>query len=88
MKRIIFKYQLSVAGGQALTLAKGSIILACQAQRDVITLWVACPIVFTEYEIRRFTVVATGGTCQEDWTYIDTVQIGWTVWHVFEEPST
>jgi hypothetical protein len=83
--RTIWKFPLTVVGEPIeIRLPLGARVLACQAQRDVPTLWVE---VDTDAEkiTRRFTLIGTGWDMPRGaGHYIGTVQIAAFVWHVYE----
>ena len=82
---VIYKYPLTLETPQTLVLPIGSKVLSVQAQNDVPTVWVlqqeGDAAATTEVLV---AVIATGQPFEiENWNYIDTVQIGGFVWHVF-----
>lgn len=84
--RTIHKYTLLIGGEQKIILTKGALILAAQAQNEVVTLW-ALLDVEAEKERRTFEVFGTGWTIEDKpLAYIDTVQLqgGAFIFHVFE----
>jgi len=85
---IIYKYELNEYETW-LDLPKESKILTVQNQRNLICLWVWIDQSNLENVItRKFTIFGTGidiPMSDKKYHYIGTVQIDWTVWHVFEE---
>lgn len=82
---VIYKYPLTLETPQTLVLPIGSKVLSVQAQNGVPTVWVLQQegeaVATTEVLV---AVIATGESFEiENWNYIDTVQIGEFVWHVF-----
>lgn len=69
-----------------LSIPFGGKIVSVQQQDGIPTMWV----LFEQYdegvtEQRRFSLYGTGQTIPPSSEYLDTVQCGSYVWHVFEE---
>jgi len=93
MTREVWKYNLSLTNEQSVSMPDGAVVLTVQEQRGVLTFWA-----LVNPEARRvdrsFRIVGTGHpvdlpadqapTLTLGWHYIDTVQMGLLVWHVFE----
>jgi hypothetical protein len=82
----IWKYELKV-GVNRVPMTPGAKILSAQMQHDKIVLW-ALVVGGNQLITRVIYVVGTGedlGWDPEGWRYVNTVQDGSLVWHVFEE---
>lgn len=84
MKKI-YKYTLEVTDTQTLEMPNGSKLLTIQNQNNDIVLWVECDpnAKLVNY---NFLIIGTGFELpllsnQQD--YLDTVQIGRLVWHIY-----
>lgn len=85
MKKI-WKFQLNITDEQVISLPLGSIFLSAQLQDDVLCTWVLVPVTELALRERRIFIFGTGNPLPDDvynLTYIDTVQEGQFVWHVF-----
>lgn len=83
MKRVL-KWPVDLRGETEVRWPKGSRVVHVAAQNDVPTLWTESPEV-AEQELVVFACAATGFTTIRDTdTYVGTVHIDWTVWHVYE----
>jgi hypothetical protein len=82
----IFKYPLKFTKSQSLTLPKDSEILSAQIQDDMICLWAAVTDELATEE-RTFKIFPTGHSFGDidKHAFINTVQAGPLVWHIFEE---
>jgi len=79
----IYKYPLAVQELQLIEIPIGSRVLSAQAQGDVPTIWAMHSQEEDKVNV-EVRMVATGEEFEvEDWRFIDTVQIGSFVWHVF-----
>ncbi len=83
----IWKFQLNTIGGLVhVSMPRGSVILDCQVQDHLPTLW-ALVDPEAPVEERVFIVVGTGWTLGAEIRpehHISTFQVGPFVWHVFE----
>lgn len=82
---VIYKYPLVVGETQTLSLPIGSVILSVQNQHDTPTMWVlhATDEVGQNTDV-QVMIVGTGHQFDVDnWRFINTVQCGELVWHVF-----
>jgi len=83
----ILKYKLEVKDEQVLPMPVGAEILTIQNQNNVITLW-AKVVLGAESVSRTFRIVGTGNQVEQGFfdtlQFLDTVQVGPMVWHVFE----
>ena len=81
MKRI-YKYEFKEG---SVEMPIGAKILTIEDQDDRLYIW-ALVDTDAEYEFRYFTIVGTGQDFPEadDYTYINTIQDGPFVWHIFE----
>lgn len=79
----IFKYPLLITALQLVEMPIGSRVLAAQVQDGLPTLWA----IHNQAEDKVNVEVRLVGTGEafdvEDWKYIDTVQVGAFVWHIF-----
>lgn len=82
MKRI-YKYKFE--DGRPVEMPIGAKILSIQTQNDRPYIWALVDI-DVECEFRYFSIVGTGHDFPEadDFTYINTIQDGPFVWHIFE----
>jgi hypothetical protein len=82
MKRI-YKYELK--DGRGVEMPIGAKILSIQNQNNQPYIW-ALVDTDAECDFRYFTIVGTGHDFPEadDFTYINTIQDGPFVWHIFE----
>jgi len=81
--KTIWKYELT-PGIQSINIPQGGSILTAQTQNGRVCVW-ALVDPSQKSVIKEFEVVATGQPFEsESKRYINTVQISWTVWHVFE----
>ena len=81
----IYKYILSSAERQTLSLPNGAEILTARAQGNAVYLWAKVNVDAPSFD-RTFLVYGTGHSIPEDiyMRYIDTVFIMGLVFHVFE----
>ena len=81
MKRI-YKYELKEGG---VEMPIGAKILTIQDQNNRAYIWALVDI-DAECEFRYFAIAGTGEDFPEadDFTYINTIQDGQFVWHIFE----
>ena len=81
MKRI-YKYELKEG---SVEMPIGAKILTIQTQNNRPYIWALVDI-DVECEFRNFAIVGTGHDFPEadDFTYINTIQDGPFVWHIFE----
>lgn len=87
MTKRIFKYILS-ADRNEIELPKGSLILNIICQKKTLTMYVMINDV-EDKEIRTLHVLGTGWILPElKLEYINTVDTGVFVWHIFEELKT
>jgi hypothetical protein len=88
----IWKYTLEMLDRQALRLPKNSRILTAQMQEDFygrIQLWALVDASELEGELVDIYIIGTGNPFEpdpEELKYINTVQVGSLVWHVFSSP--
>ena len=84
---VIHKYALPYGARTVLKMQTTSKVLTCQMQRDNLVMWARLFIDDRSSE-RFFAVLPTGARCvqvsDEHYEYINTVQDGDIVWHVFE----
>ncbi len=82
MKRI-YKYEFE--DGRGVEMPIGAKILTIQNQNNRAYIW-ALVDTDVECDFRYFTIVGTGQDFPEadDFTYINTIQDGPFVWHIFE----
>lgn len=81
--RTIYKYKIPFKSASYF-ISEDSKILCVQEQDSEITMWVE-ENRDSETIPRTFVTYATGEELPDDkGTYIGTVQLGWTVWHVYE----
>jgi len=83
----IYKYPLSLASSQGVSMPQGAKILSAQMQNDELQVWA---IVDTEApapdDYYEFIIAGTGNPTHiniRDANYLSTVQDGGFVWHVF-----
>lgn len=85
--RTVHKYQIDLGETVLDGLPFGSEVLAVQAQRDRIQIWMRVDLSTEETEERTFYAVGTGDALPDvNLDYKGTVQLleGVFVWHVFE----
>lgn len=85
--KTIYKYPLSTTDEQAVNMRYDTKILKADVQNGVICLW---GMVDSEEEgivSRVFRIIGTGHPIEDhkELTYINTIQSGSFVWHVFEK---
>jgi len=80
----IYKYPIEVVDYQNVEMPIGAEILSAQAQKDILCLWAKVNQGVEGKSLRRFRIYGTGHEVQVDGKFIDTVQMGPLVWHVFE----
>ena len=84
---VIHKYVLPYGVRTILRIPSAASVLTCQVQRDNLVMWARFFIDDINGE-RVFAVLPTGSMCvqesREHYEYINTVQDGDIVWHVFE----
>ena len=82
MKRI-YKYKLK--DGRGVEMPIGAKVLTIQKQNGLPYIW-ALVDTDAEFDFRYFEIVGTGRDFPEadDFTYINTIQDGPFVWHIFE----
>lgn len=79
----IWKYQFEISDDITIEMPGGSTPLTVQVRDGKPTMWVLVDTGMT-YVIRRFYVYETGDPINpEGKTYIETIQLGHRVWHVF-----
>jgi hypothetical protein len=81
--RVVWKFPLNLTNNlQVMHMPTDAKIVHVAAQNDRPTMWAECrpegPVV-----TRVFKVYPTGLSIDEG-SYVGTVHIGWTVWHVYE----
>lgn len=82
---VIYKYPLAITAEQTLLLPIGAKVLSVQMQGSVPTVWTLqdASNTATTTEV-LVAMVATGQEFDIDnWNYVDTLQDGSYVWHVF-----
>lgn len=84
---VIYKYPLSGIFSQILQLPKGSKIITVQPQDGKLMAWAAVMDKQAPLVSVKLRLVATGEDYEfnDETRYINTVQIGSEVWHIFEE---
>jgi len=88
---VIYKYELALTDEQLLNLPVGGVILSAQEQNNSLVLWVICSLDAVdsgEIEQRIIRIVGTGNPYpegQNEMRFIDTIQSGPFVWHIFEK---
>jgi hypothetical protein len=90
----LYKYVLSSSGLTTVAMPPGARVVAAQAQvtdpagwTDIVV-WAEVDPTAPSTETRAFRVFGTGhGFDAENLTYIDTVQIGSYVYHVYEQAA-
>jgi hypothetical protein len=83
--RVIWKYRLGfVLADQRLRMRAGSEILHVAIQDHAPCIWAHADAAPGEEEERTFRLVPTGEPIPAEWSYIGTVHIDWTVWHIHE----
>lgn len=86
MKKV-YEYGLKF-GHNSLALPEGAKVLTAQEQGGGIKMWILVHPEVTRMVERVFRVYGTGEEMpMNPGTYIATVQLGWTVWHVFEDTA-
>ena len=82
MKRI-YKYELE--DGRGVEMPIGAKVLTIQTQNGLPYIWALVDI-DAECDFRYFTIVGTGHDFPnaDDFNYINTIQDGPFVWHIFE----
>ena len=82
--KTIFKYQLEVTGTQVIKLPKGADPFTAQFQGEQLCVWAA---IDTEEELedREFRIIGTGEPLDLSgvFRFLNTVQQGPFVWHIF-----
>ena len=84
---IIYKYPLRLVHRQTIALPPEGKVLSIQIQNHIPCLWA---MLQSETPTRSTDIVIVGTGCAFDNTgleYIDTFQIGISVWHVFRRAS-
>lgn len=85
MNRLIHKYPLELTYTQDIFMPVGSKILTAMVQNDTICLWAEHQPDTTLQEWRRIQIVGTGHVASpEEAIYINSVQMGVYVWHIYE----
>lgn len=80
----VYKYSLALTSrAQEVHMPAGATVVHVHNQADQPALW-AVVDPSAEVEVRVFAVFATGEDVSEGWSYVGTVHVSWTVWHVFE----
>lgn len=84
--RTIYKYTLEVTDEQLVELPVGSHIIDCQNQKGAIVMWAMIETEQKEMVKRKIIIYGTGHPIKEpeSLTWLDTVQVGNFVWHIFE----
>ena len=83
--KTIYKYQLEIREYQQIWIYENPIILSCQMQKGYPCIWASVDTDNNRIQ-RDIYIYETGRDIGEillDLKYIDTVQEGWYVWHVF-----
>jgi len=86
--RTIWKYSLDIADGpQTIKMPAISDVLTAQMQGNTVTLWaLVFPESGSDIITKTFYVFGTGWDVPDiPLRYINTVQVGWMVFHVFEK---
>lgn len=83
--RAIYKYELPLYSEfTTFNVPQGFHILSAQVQNGLICIWAEVDTTVDGVETVRFRLVGTGWLVDlEGWTYIDTVQLGEFVWHIY-----
>lgn len=86
MKRIIYKYPITLADLVDVSMPEGAYVLTAQIQGEQLCLWaIVNPDPEVPKFIRQFEIIGTGNPFTEaPRRHIATVQQGRWVWHVFE----
>jgi len=85
--RRVYKYPLLLAAGpQQVEMPIVATVLHVHEQNDRPVLWAEVNT-SARLTTRTFAVFATGEDVPVGWRYVGTVHVGWTTWHVFEEPD-
>lgn len=82
MNSTIWKFELEL-GTTYVKMPLAAKVLCCQQQHDDTCIWVQCDPK-ADLEIRKFSVIVTGGNLTGNEKYIGTFQDGRYVGHVFE----
>lgn len=85
--KVIYKYTVELAECQIVEMKRNAKILSAQIQQGQIRLWALCDPDAPKQE-RKVFVFGTGNRFEDlppDVYYVDTVQTGLLVWHVFAE---
>lgn len=78
---IIYKYKI---GDEDVILPRGYKILTCQMQNTAFHVWAVVDPRVTDTVPVKFEVVGTGREFDfKGWTYLNTIQDGSFVWHVW-----
>ncbi len=86
----IYKYRLNLTPHQWITLPSEAIIRKIGVQERDICLWAEVDSKASPSK-RCFEIFATGENIYEDMgverVYIDTIFLGWAVWHIYERKN-
>lgn len=84
--KTIFKYPLYLVDEQTVPLPNGAQPLSVQLQNGELYMWALVDIQ-SPSNPRRFRIFGTGTPAMLDsnWHFVDTVQQGMLVWHIFVE---
>lgn len=85
--KVVYKYTIEVAEFQVVDMPSQAKILSAQVQHGQIRLWALCDPA-ARIKQRRVLMFGTGqpfNGLAQGFVYIDTVQVGVYVWHVFAE---
>jgi len=90
MSAVVLKYPLTLTEQQTLAIPHHARILSAQIQREKLCVWALVdPLRRNETESRQVVICGTGHSVDEmvplSYDFIDTVQQGAFVWHVFAE---
>ena len=85
MTKRILKYNISLGGEDMVEIPVKSVVRSIQIQDGALKLWAEVDDEEHEYCRRFFRALATGfDEIPDNSVYITTVQLGWTVWHIYE----
>lgn len=85
--KAIHKYSLEV-GHNAVEMPEGAQVLTVQEQGGRMQMWALVNPEVTRKVERTFMAYGTGEEVPSNpGAYVATVQLGWTVWHVFEDSA-
>mgnify|MGYP000536599848 CR=1 FL=1 len=85
MSNIIYEYRLDNDGTKSVVVPEGSTVLCVQVQNDAPYVWINIEKEGENLRVFNFRTILTGQPFEQSIreVYLETVQVGWVVLHVY-----